>query len=121
MKGNRTGWFGVGVVRRGRRAENGFGWPTARGGRGWQGIGWKMGRFEAMNRNGVGSVADLKKKRMWGTLKDFERSGIGRSKGRMVGRGKDKNHWGCEEISRKGWGSGGGNGGGGEFAGQRGV
>jgi hypothetical protein len=52
-----------------------------------------------VNRNGVGSVADLKEKRMWGTLKDFERSGIGRSKGRMVGRRKDKNHWGCQ-ISR---------------------
>jgi hypothetical protein len=79
MKGNRTGWFGTGVVRKGRRAENGFGWPTARRRRGWKGVGRKMGRFEAMNRNGVGSVADLKKKRMWGTLKNFERTGIGRS------------------------------------------
>ncbi len=42
-----------------------------------------------MNRNGVGSVADLKKKRMWGTLKNFERTGIGRSKRRMVRRGQD--------------------------------
>jgi hypothetical protein len=98
-KGNRTGWFGVGVVRKGRRAENGLGWSTARRGRGWQGVWRKMGRFEAMNRNGVGSVADLKEKRMWGTLKDFERPGIGRSKGRMVGRRKDKDHWRCE-ISR---------------------
>jgi hypothetical protein len=59
-----------------------------------------MGRFEAMNRNGVGSVANLKEEGMWGTLKDFERSGIGRSKGRMGGGRKDKNHRGGEEIGR---------------------
>ncbi len=59
-----------------------------------------MGRLEAMNRNGIGSVADLKEKGMWGTLKDFERPSIGRGTGRMRGGRKDKNHRGCEEVSR---------------------
>jgi hypothetical protein len=53
-----------------------------------------------MNRNGIRSVADLKEKGMWRTLNDFERPSIGRSKGRMSGGRKDKNHRGCEEVSR---------------------
>ncbi len=42
------------------------------------GIRWQIGRLEAVDRNSVGSVADLELKGEWRVAKDLELAGIGR-------------------------------------------
>jgi hypothetical protein len=43
----------------------------------WSGIRWQIGWLEAVNRDSVGSVADLELKGEWRAAKDLERASIG--------------------------------------------
>ncbi len=48
---------------------------------------WKVGWFEAVDRNRVRSVADLELKGEWRAAKDLERARIGRGEGGWAGGG----------------------------------
>jgi hypothetical protein len=84
--------FGRVLGRNSGRAENGFWRPAPRrrygGGRAWR----KVGRFKALNRNGIGGGSNLEKEGMWRTFEDFERPRIRGREGWMGGRREDKNH-----------------------------
>jgi hypothetical protein len=60
-----------------------------------------MGRFEAVDGNGIRFVADLKEKGMGRSLEDLKVTGVRWSKGGVGGRGEDKNHWEGEKIDRQ--------------------
>ncbi len=81
--------------------NGGWIWVVCReGGRGWRSARWEVGRLEAVDRNGIRFVTDLKEKGMGRPLEDFKRPSVGGSKGRMGGRGKDENHREGEKIDR---------------------
>ncbi len=67
------------------------------------GIRWQIGRLEAVDRDSVGSVADLELEGERRAAKDFEWAGIGRGERWVGGRGAHKNHRGGEELWRKEW------------------
>jgi hypothetical protein len=60
-----------------------------------------MGRFEAMNGNGVSSGPNLEAKGMRKALKDFKGTFVKGGQGRMGWWRQDKNVRGIEEVQRE--------------------
>jgi hypothetical protein len=91
---------GAGIFFENRGASGGGGGPAPGQRLGGWGIRWQIGWLEAVNRDGVGFVADLKLEGEWSAAKDLEGACVRGGEWWVGGGGANENERGGEEL---GW------------------